>query len=240
MRRGPRPKSELVNQALFNDIVTKLGVSGKFMRVQTADGYVGWVRQDHVSPASRERHAYFVDMPVATLFDDDGALLGRLSFGTRFTAINQRKNFLKLDFDGRDAWISKGCVRKMSTGKAKWRTVKQYLELFVGTPYVWGGRSGFGVDCSGLVQLVFNTLGYRFPRDSVDQRRKGRKVSFENIRPGDLIFSPGHVCVYHDRSRIIHASASAGGVYVERLSPDFNSPDRSDIFTNMNLVKRVI
>jgi len=234
VRKGPKQKSELINQLLFNEVVTKERASGEYLRIESRDCYEGWVKRDHLAPATRERHSYFVDMPTVTLFDDDGSLIGRLSFGTQFTVIGQRENFLRLDFDGRDAWISEGCVRKISPGKAKWRTVKQYLELFVGTPYVWGGRSGFGLDCSGLVQLVFNTLGYKLPRDSADQRRKGHRVSLDKMKPGDLIFSPGHVCVCYEKSWIIHSSAKAGGVYIER------SDDRPDIFDSVELVKRII
>ena len=240
VRRKPESRSERLNQLLFNEIVTNLGAKGDYVRIRGADKYSGWVRRDHLSPGSATRHSYFVDVPVAALIDyATGRFVGKLSFGTGITLLEKSESFARIDFCGQPAWISLGCVRRRTKRKLAWRTIQPYLENLTGTPYLWGGRSGFGLDCSGLVQLVYNACGYDLPRDSVDQRRRGRKVSMDHLKPGDLIFSPGHVCIYRGSGQIIHSSERAGGVYIENLLPDL--PDsRTDIYKKIQLVKRVI
>jgi hypothetical protein len=220
-----------------------VSISGKksgFARIKSSDGYVGWSRADHLVPDTKRGYTHFVDVPIAALIDDrTDSIAGKLSFGTRIRLVDETESFGCIEFRGRTAWISLGCIRKLPRRKAAWHTVRTYLENLVGTPYLWGGRSGFGIDCSGLVQLVYNTCGYDLPRDSVDQKRRGRRVALRNLKPGDLIFSPGHVCVWFGKGKIIHASARAGGVYIENLLPDLDG-SRSDIFDKIEIVKRVV
>jgi hypothetical protein len=240
VRRKPDSRSERLNQLLFNEIVTSIGKKGGYYCIRGADKYSGWVRSDHLSPGSATSHSYLVDVPVAALIDEaTGRFVGKLSFGTEITLLERSESFARTDFSGKPAWISLGCIRRRTKRKPAWRTVQPYLENLIGTPYLWGGRSGFGFDCSGLVQLVYNSCGHNLPRDSVDQRRRGRKISMTHLKPGDLIFSPGHVCIYYGSGQIIHSSVRAGGLYIENLLPDL--PDsRTDIYEKIQLVKRVI
>ena len=102
-------------------------------------------------------------------------------------------------------------------------TAKKYL----GVPYVWGGTSPRGFDCSGLVQTVFGENGVPLPRGSGDQYRKGRKVSPKNMRTGDLVFfhtytsGPSHVGIYVGDGKFLHAESSPRGVTVTPLSENY-------------------
>jgi hypothetical protein len=98
-------------------------------------------------------------------------------------------------------------------------TAKKYL----GVPYVWGGTSAQGFDCSGLVQTVFAENGVQLPRGSGDQFREGRKISRKDLRPGDLVFfhtytsGPSHVGIYVGEGKFLHAESSPRGVTITPL-----------------------
>jgi len=102
-------------------------------------------------------------------------------------------------------------------------TAKKYL----GVPYVWGGTSSRGFDCSGLVQTVFAENGLQLPRGSGDQYREGKKVPAGKMRPADLVFfhtytsGPSHVGLYVGDGKFLHAESSPRGVTITPLDEPY-------------------
>jgi cell wall-associated NlpC family hydrolase len=95
-------------------------------------------------------------------------------------------------------------------------------ERFLGTPYLWGGKSSFGIDCSGLVQIALNAAGVGCPRDSdMQQNSIGKPLDapqWQALRRGDLIFWKGHVAIIRDAETIVHANAHHMATVIENTA----------------------
>ena len=107
-----------------------------------------------------------------------------------------------------------------SSGSGSGSSVVDFATQFVGNPYVWGGTSlTGGADCSGFIGSVYRSFGYNLPRTSSELRRAGRKVSYNEKQPGDIICYNGHVAMYIGNGKIVHASNRKTGI---KISPRAN------------------
>ncbi|NIP41792.1 MAG: C40 family peptidase [candidate division Zixibacteria bacterium] len=238
----PDFESSRISQAVFGEKAEVLKRKQKYLYVRCEDGYRGWLNGAHVIGLRTDRplHAQsIVRVPVAEVYSTPKAktVSGRLSFGSRIEYDQKLSGMLRLiDADG---WIKESDLRLKKPPHISARAIITALKMFLGIPYLWGGKSGFGLDCSGLVQIVYGFYGYDLPRDSKDQRNKGRRVTRRNLKPGDLIFSPGHVAVYIGKGSIIHASLKAGGVKIESIDSR-SELYREDIDKKIIEMRRVI
>ncbi|WP_163239091.1 C40 family peptidase [Clostridium sporogenes] len=111
-----------------------------------------------------------------------------------------------------------------STGNSSENEIVQYAKKFLGVPYVWGGTTPNGFDCSGFVQYVYAHFGKQLPRTTYTQVKCGTAVSLNNLRPGDLVFfypgsnGPDHVGIYIGNNQYIHAPHTGDHVKISYLS----------------------
>jgi hypothetical protein len=213
--------SEMVNQLLFGELYTVLEHQKKWLRIRADyDNYEGWIdRKQHcaLSPADHEkfsaarRHMLLDTAQMADFGTHDQHLV--LLLGSSFY------NKANQQFD----WISDklSCAGHTITGQQDKSKLVDFAVSYLNAPYLWGGKTPFGIDCSGFSQMVYKLGGRQIPRDAKDQAMLGEPLSFiDEAEPGDLAFFDNkegiitHVGVLLADNFIIHAS---GKVRFDRL-----------------------
>ncbi|MFC3327501.1 C40 family peptidase [Mesorhizobium cantuariense] len=212
MRKAPRPDAGINTQLLFGDDVLVFEVAEGWAWVQAErDGYVGYV-VDTMLGGRDLSPTHIVCVPRTFLYpgpDLRFPIAGQLSMGSTVTvtdAAETRGTHYAVLPSG-EAIIA-GHLRPLGEAASDYVAV---AETFLGTPYLWGGTSGFGIDCSGLVQLAMRMAGSNVLRDSDMQAATlGDPLEpgpdFSGLRRGDLVFWKGHVAVMTDADTMIHAN----------------------------------
>ncbi|WP_240330827.1 C40 family peptidase [Sphingorhabdus sp. Alg239-R122] len=209
MHELPMGDARAVSQLVHGEIFAVLDISGEWAwGFGTHDDYLGYVRLSALGEETEASHV--VDARAALIFakpDIKSALLQRLPMGARLECTAMESEDANPDF----LKTGKGYVhaRHVSELGSTKESIIDIARKFMGAPYVWGGRSGDGLDCSGLVQMVLGMMGMDAPRDSDQQMAAlGSDVpEGEALQAGDIIFFPGHVGIMTSSDNMIHANA---------------------------------
>ncbi len=210
VRRAPAPNAPLDTEALKGERVTVYEETeeGWSWGQLDADSYVGWLPSNALAaPGPAPTHK--VAVPRTLVFpgpDIKLPPLEALSLGAR-VAIARITPPFAVTADQR--YLPARHVAPLSEYAKDFVAV---AEQFVGVPYLWGGRSGFGLDCSGLVQVALSACGLPCPRDSDMQEAAigqviGGEEALSNVKRGDLMFWKGHVAIACDAVSLVHANA---------------------------------
>ncbi len=251
LRAEPDSKSERRSQALFGTPVIVEEVQKTFSRIALTDKYVGWCRTqhiDHVAFALWEKYRaepkHKVKSEMVTIKSSPARMSFpfRLLFGTELVVTESAdthffelpRGVVRAPINLRHLAEPRHHERSGVSGKKVVATASRFL----GVPYLWGGISPMGFDCSGLVQAVFGFYDIRLPRDSKDQRGEGFAVERDALHPGDLLFFPGHVAISCGGDEFIHASASRGMVAIDTF--DASQPNyREDLDHEFEFARRL-
>ena len=207
MRREPRPDCAIDTQVLYGERVTVYDEMEGWAWAQLAcDGYVGWIAANALwSQLSAPTHRVCVPRtfvyPAATIKQPP---ILALPLSAEVAIMEERDNF----FVTRDmGFIWRSHLAPLDNPAADFVAV---AETLIGAPYLWGGKSSIGVDCSGLVQVSLLQTGFAAPRDSdMQEAQLGAPVEIgAPLRRGDLIFWKGHVGVMRDADTLLHANGT--------------------------------
>ena len=216
LRAEPNHRSEMVSQLLFGESVKKITENENWIKIIAEyDNYEGWVEKkslqlvENISSEFRKKllcnETKFKNAPTQHII--------RLLPGSEFFVNNNNEIYFKnkilqplesFDFIGVDELSSHFIADE----------ILQTASLFLNTPYLWGGKSLFGIDCSGFTQTVFKLNKIKLPRDAYQQAELGVNIDFEQNKIGDLAFFKNendkiiHVGICISHHQIIHCSIS--------------------------------
>jgi cell wall-associated NlpC family hydrolase len=231
MYSGPKADDDVVSQATLGQIVRVLERGDGFLKIETPDGYQGWIPAaalveypDASTPRYASRGALAeVTSLVANLYRETSVTSARpktqATLGTQLEllpdAAEEGWRVVRLP-DGESAYIQQGDIRLTDAAVKRPRGSGPELvataRRFLGLPYLWGGMTPLGVDCSGFVSRVYLVHGVVLPRDADLQfeDKEARVIEKKALKPGDLLFfgkkKVTHVGMYIGGGRFIHAT----------------------------------
>lgn len=215
IRAAPSDAAEQHDQLLFGEGFQVLEATASWAWGQAPrDGYVGYVRRTDLRDVDgRPTHRVAALLAHAYAEPDVRApATGPLAMGSLIAATEREGRFLKAAGAG---WVVADALSPIGWFETDPVAV---AERFAGAPYLWGGRSALGIDCSGLIQQALQACGRACPRDSDQQARGlGRAITGADFGRGDLVFWKGHVALGLSPDRVLHANSAAMNVSAESL-----------------------
>ncbi len=216
MRRSPKPSASAETELLFGTLfhIHKIGRAWVWGQSECRlpgtryPGYVGWCRTRDLGEMemSSSHKISTLTAPIFTKPDIKSPVTHHLSIGSTFAALDREDRFLETA----DGFVHEAHFNEIDQRPEIMDWV-EIAESFLGRPYIWGGISGFGLDCSGLIQSALRMSGSDAPRDSDQQSEMGSAVainpSLSGLRRGDLVFWKGHVGVMTSPTHLLHANA---------------------------------
>ena len=246
-RKEPADASEMVTQLLFGDHFQILEVQGSWLRIKIAyDGYECWIDKKQMLPIQQPTYDILDASQIDTcnelvqvVTDKKTGLLFPIVLASTLPNLDDGECMVEnqtYSYDG--AYIS-GKLPFTKNG------IVDVAMMYLNAPYLWGGKTPFGIDCSGLTQMVYKLNGIKIPRDAYQQAELGETLSFvEEAEPGDLAFFDNaegrivHVGIVMENHKIIHAS---GNVRIDGFDHQgiFNN-DKKDYTHKLRLLKKLV
>jgi hypothetical protein len=246
VRREPSDKAEMSTQLLFGELVVINEIRNNWMKIRIVyDNYEGWVDYKQIHKVSEDEFHLlsrgtdqYVKGLVDVLHGEAGQLIPVLFGSTMRNVIDGKFNLggLQFSFEGQ---------LSLHGRNPKINSVIEDSLIFLNAPYLWGGKTPFGIDCSGLIQIVFKVNGIELLRDAAQQATQGETISLlDEAEPGDLVFFDNeeekiiHVGLFIEKDKLIHAS---GKVRIDTVDHEGIYNQELKKYTHhLRLIKRLI
>ncbi len=231
LQSEPSISAARASEVLHGEVLDVLERREEWLRIRAPDGYIAWLPAGYVATGPADwaedwRERATARSLSADILTTDGRR--RLPTGAR---VALRRGVVELA-DGQRGAVAAGNIRREQELRAEARHLalpELAQKWYAGAPYLWGGRTEWGIDCSGLVQAVYAARDIKLPRDSDQQFGEGREVRVASdgagYEAGDLLFFAergrvSHVALWAGTGRIVHSALSRGGVGGDNLFGD--------------------
>ena len=203
MRADKSDCSEMVSQILFGEIIKKLDSHNNWILIETyIDKYQGWVDSKQLEFLNKNE--------IDNWFLNQQTITTNCQIKTNIGTLNLTKGaFLNKNLSSK---FKIGHLEIISKYKHSTPSLISFAKSYLNTPYLWGGKTNYGIDCSGFTQIVFRNQGIEIPRDASQQEKYGSPTLYKDRQKGDVAFfsnSVGkiiHVGILISKTKIIHAS----------------------------------
>lgn len=256
LRSQPSHPAQLVTQATLGMPLKVLKKQGSWYFVQTPDDYLAWVDYGGLHTMTKKEFNEWKAAPKIIYQDTygtvyahpsrDASKISDLVSGSILKVNGIRNGYYQVSYpDGRSGYVGRSKSRKFKSWKASVQATEgrlvQTAKTMLGTPYLWGGTSSKGMDCSGFTKTIYFMNGWIIPRDASQQVRAGKSIDtsegFDNLRPGDLLFF-GTPATDSTKQRVVHVGMwignnefihSAGRVKISSVDPRAENYDEYNL-----------
>ncbi len=254
MRESPSLHSKVVSQAIFSEEIDIRRQEGEWSYIATPDAYLGWVTSCKIIALDKPYQGSLqVSRLAAHIYerrDIEYGPIETLPYGSKLHVLETSDSrWIQIALpNGKEYFIQKGDAGPEKILKDKNELIG-FSQKFLGLPYTWGGRSSFGYDCSGFIQMLYHQIGWNLPRDAHQQAcdMRFQSIPLDDLQPGDLIFFGKsrqkilHVGLYLQEDQFIHATAKENlpWLRISRLS-DFEWSGHQNTSCPYRLARQLI
>lgn len=239
IRKEASDRSEMVSELIFGETFTVLDGKENWLYIKLElDSYMGWIDSRAAMELDETQvYSLMVDDLYIKLFNKTGAFI--LNYGAEIFLNSEQITTVNGKFE-----LPKKFLRKRRAFGDYKKKILEDAHAFINIPYLWGGRSSFGIDCSGLIQIIHKVNGIVLPRDAADQATVGTEVKFAERKAGDLAFFMNdhgtitHVGILSVKNKIIHSS---GWVRKDNFTSKGIIPDGQDKLSHkLAFIRRIL